>query len=75
LGVEDLFAVLAEERRATADLLAGLTEEQWAAPSLCSAWTVKDVAVHLVPDTGKGLGEFVWARFGPAATSTGRASR
>jgi len=59
--VEDLFAVIAEERRATADLLAGLTPEQWAAPSLCSAWTVKDVAVHLVPTTGKGLGEFVWA--------------
>ncbi|MDX6374849.1 MAG: hypothetical protein QOD98_3837 [Nocardioidaceae bacterium] len=57
----DIWTTLAEERRATADLLAGLTEEQWAAPSLCSAWTVKDVAVHLVPNTGKGLGEFVWA--------------
>ena len=53
--------MLADERRATADLLAGLSEEQWAAPSLCSAWTVKDVAVHLVPTTGKGMGEFVWA--------------
>jgi len=59
--VGDLFGVLAGERRATADLLAGLSDEQWAAPSLCSAWTVKDVAVHLVPNTGKGLGEFVWA--------------
>jgi len=57
----DIWATLAEERRATADLLAGLTVEQWAQPSLCSAWTVKDVAVHLVPTTGKGMGEFVWA--------------
>jgi uncharacterized protein (TIGR03083 family) len=59
--VDDLFAVIADERRATADLLAGLTEEQWAVPSLCEAWTVKDVAVHLLPTTGKGVGEFVWA--------------
>jgi len=57
----DIWATLAEERRATADLLAGLTDDQWARPSLCSAWTVKDVAVHLVPTTGKGMGEFVWA--------------
>ena len=57
----DIWATLAQERRATADLLAGLTGEQWAQPSLCSAWTVKDVAVHLVPTTGKGMGEFVWA--------------
>ena len=56
-----MWATLADERRATADLLAGLTEEQWAQPSLCPAWTVKDVAVHLVPTTGKGMGEFVWA--------------
>jgi uncharacterized protein (TIGR03083 family) len=57
----DISDVLADERRATADLLAGLTDEQWSEQSLCSAWTVKDVAVHLVPTTGKGLGEFVWA--------------
>jgi uncharacterized protein (TIGR03083 family) len=57
----DIWGVLADERRATADLLTGLSDEQWAAPSLCSAWTVKHVAVHLVPNTGEGLGEFVWA--------------
>ncbi len=57
----DIWATLAEERRATADLLAGLTEDQWSVPSLCSAWTVKDVAVHLLPTTGKGVSEFVWA--------------
>ena len=59
--MDDLFAVRAAERRATADLLAGLTDEQWAHASLCSAWTVKDVAVHLLPNLGKGVSEFLWA--------------
>jgi len=59
--VDDVFAVRAAERRATADLLAGLTAEQWAHASLCSAWTVKDVAVHLLPNLGKGMGEFLLA--------------
>ncbi len=31
-----------------ADLLDGLTPEQWAAPSLCAGWSVRDVAGHLV---------------------------
>jgi uncharacterized protein (TIGR03083 family) len=57
----DLWATLADERLATADLLDGLTDEQWATPSLCSAWTVKDVAVHLLPTTGNGIREFLWA--------------
>lgn len=39
---------IADERRALADQLDGLTPEQWATPSLCSAWTVHDVAAHLV---------------------------
>jgi uncharacterized protein (TIGR03083 family) len=56
-----MWATLAEERLALADLLAGLTDEQWSAQSLCSAWTVKDVAVHLVPTLGNGIGELVWA--------------
>jgi uncharacterized protein (TIGR03083 family) len=33
---------------AIADLLAGLTPEQWAAQSLCDGWRVRDVAGHLV---------------------------
>jgi uncharacterized protein (TIGR03083 family) len=39
---------IAAERRRLADLLDGLTEEQWATPSLCDAWTVRDVVGHLV---------------------------
>lgn len=36
------------ERSGFADLLAGLTAQQWAAPSLCAGWSVRDVAAHTV---------------------------
>jgi uncharacterized protein (TIGR03083 family) len=35
------------ERTALADLLATLSEDAWRTPSLCSEWTVRDVAAHL----------------------------
>ena len=38
---------LADERRRLADHVAGLTEEEWSTPSLCEAWTVRDVIAHL----------------------------
>lgn len=44
----DLFAEIADERRRTADVLASLTPEQMRTPSLCDAWTVRDVAAHLL---------------------------
>ena len=37
-----------QERLTFADLLETLTPEEWAAPSLCGRWTVRDVAVHVV---------------------------
>ena len=43
----DNWTVIHAERKALADDLAGLTDEQWATPSLCSAWTVRDVLAHL----------------------------
>lgn len=58
---DELRAALAEERRALADLLEGLTDEQWQTQSLCSEWTVKAVAVHLLPGAGTGMGEFLGA--------------
>lgn len=39
--------VIAGQRRALADLLAGLEEEEWERPSLCAQWRVKDVAAHI----------------------------
>lgn len=44
----ELAAALADERRYLADLLESLTPEQWQVRTLCSAWTVHDMAAHLV---------------------------
>lgn len=46
-GDDDVWAVIDLQRRRTADLLAGLSGEQWDHPSLCEGWTVRDVAAHL----------------------------
>ncbi|HNP58203.1 MAG TPA: maleylpyruvate isomerase family mycothiol-dependent enzyme [Gordonia sp. (in: high G+C Gram-positive bacteria)] len=35
------------ERRRLADLLGGLTPEQWAHPSLCEGWRVREVVAHI----------------------------
>ncbi|GAA0271714.1 maleylpyruvate isomerase family mycothiol-dependent enzyme [Cryptosporangium japonicum] len=54
----DTFAEIADERRALADLLSGLTSEQRAAPSLCESWTVHDVAAHLIMPLEVGMAKF-----------------
>ena len=43
----DLKDLVRTERLAFIDLLTTLTEDQWRTPSLCSAWTVENVAAHL----------------------------
>jgi uncharacterized protein (TIGR03083 family) len=42
-----IWQTIDSERARTADLLAGLTDAQWAHPSLCAGWTVREVAAHL----------------------------
>ncbi|MDH4076555.1 MAG: maleylpyruvate isomerase family mycothiol-dependent enzyme [Acidimicrobiia bacterium] len=44
----DLFPLISRQRRAVADVLETLDEPEWATPSLCAQWTVKEVAVHLI---------------------------
>jgi uncharacterized protein (TIGR03083 family) len=44
----DLLAAIADERRTLADMFETFTDEQWATPSLCSGWTVRHVAAHLI---------------------------
>lgn len=44
----ELNRLAAEERTSLLKLLRTLTPEQWAAGSLCSRWTVRDVATHIV---------------------------
>lgn len=44
----DHFALIARQRRNVADLLSSLDEGQWATPSLCAGWTVREVAAHIL---------------------------
>ena len=44
----DLWQLIAAERRTLAGQLEQLSPEEWDVPSLCGAWTVRDVAAHLV---------------------------
>ncbi|TYP87637.1 maleylpyruvate isomerase family mycothiol-dependent enzyme [Blastococcus xanthinilyticus] len=43
-----LMALARAEREDLRDLLSGLTEEQWRAPSLCAGWSVRDVVAHML---------------------------
>jgi uncharacterized protein (TIGR03083 family) len=49
---DDVLAPLVRQRRRLADLLATLDEAQWAAPSRCQGWTVRDVVAHLAGAEG-----------------------
>lgn len=51
----DAKQLAAEERRDLADLLDTLTPEQWAAPSLCDGWTVRDVVARVISYEELGL--------------------
>ncbi len=61
---------VAAERRAIADLLDTLTPEQWETPSLCGAWTVRDLAAHLVMPHTAGCTTLVLSSLPPSPTST-----
>lgn len=45
---EQLWDTIVGERQALAAELSTLTEQEWATPSLCAGWTVKDVAAHVI---------------------------
>jgi uncharacterized protein (TIGR03083 family) len=47
LDPEQVWQVIDAQRRGVADLLDGLSEQEWSQPSLCAGWTVRDVAAHL----------------------------
>jgi uncharacterized protein (TIGR03083 family) len=48
-----------KERAAMADTLAGLTPDQWAQPSLCGGWTVRQTAAHIVTGAEQTTGKFL----------------
>lgn len=43
----DIWPVVHTERKALASDLTGLPGDRWATPSLCTAWTVRDVLAHM----------------------------
>jgi uncharacterized protein (TIGR03083 family) len=47
LDSDQVWQVIDAQRRSLADLLDDLSDEQWRRPSLCTGWTVRDVAAHL----------------------------
>jgi uncharacterized protein (TIGR03083 family) len=46
----DATSALAPERAALLDLLRGLTADDWMRPTECPAWTVQQVALHILGD-------------------------
>jgi uncharacterized protein (TIGR03083 family) len=49
------------EQRDFVDVLRGLTPEQWASPSLCAKWTVREAVMHTAIHTHQTLRESVKA--------------
>ncbi|MGW4243923.1 maleylpyruvate isomerase family mycothiol-dependent enzyme [Nocardia sp. NPDC004722] len=47
MDLETSWKVIEQQRRAIADLLDGLPEEDWDTPSLCAGWRIREVAAHL----------------------------
>ena len=67
IGIEESWQVVVEQRLAIAELLAGLSEGDWEQPSLCSGWSVRDVAAHVTlipipPSPSSLLVDFAKAR-------------
>jgi uncharacterized protein (TIGR03083 family) len=59
--------VIHAEREALVADLAALSDEQWATPSLCAGWTVRDVLAHMTATAkmtpGRFIGKFVGSGF------------
>ena len=44
---DEVWQTIDEQRSSVADLLDDLSPDEWATPSLCTEWRVRDVAAHL----------------------------
>ncbi|HLX87194.1 MAG TPA: maleylpyruvate isomerase family mycothiol-dependent enzyme [Acidimicrobiales bacterium] len=47
MASKDTWPTIHAERKALATELEGLSDEQWAAPTECTEWTVRDVVAHM----------------------------
>ncbi len=45
-----VFDLLPPERQALLQLLSQLDEEEWYRPTICTGWSIKDIALHLLGD-------------------------
>lgn len=54
----DLWPLIRAERERFADLLETLTPEQWQQQSLCTGWTVHDMAAHCIATANTTPGSF-----------------
>jgi uncharacterized protein (TIGR03083 family) len=61
LPVIDTLPLFSGERSALLSLLSDLSASDWEAPTVCSGWSVKDVAAHLL---GDDIGRLSWGRHG-----------
>lgn len=63
----DIWPVVHSERKALASDLKPLGPQQWATPSLCSEWTVRDALAHMTGtasmSTGSFFGQFAGSGF------------
>jgi uncharacterized protein (TIGR03083 family) len=57
----DTLDLFSGERATVLALLRDLSSEEWAAPTVCPGWSVKDVALHLL---GDDVGRLSWGRDG-----------
>lgn len=55
----DQWSLVAAERGAIADDVAGLRPEQWATATLCPSWTVRDVVAHMTATASLNPGTFL----------------
>ena len=66
MTTDDLMPLIAAERRAFGEVLAGLSEAEWDAPSLCEGWRVREVVAHMTMpfrfSTPRFLGEMLRSR-------------
>jgi uncharacterized protein (TIGR03083 family) len=66
LETDELWQIVGRERASLADLLEGLSPEEWETPTGCGDWRVRDVAAHLTAGARftyrRVLGELVRAR-------------
>src|SRR5262245_34354061 len=60
LNRDQVWQIIDAQRRSLADLLDDLSDDQWRQPSLCTGWTVRDVAAHLTQQQ-LGVGDLIAA--------------